>query len=148
MCTRQKKKLRPIIGPSYPHCNKNWVTNSKVKPLNLDIHLTQGSVHANGTFCNVVKFCLYWDGPGPLSPWWAVMPECNISLNKPYINRPLSNFTHQVKVKSHWLTAPSTGHYCNEGRISRSIGTNSVQCILIQMYSKWIDYISIGKTLI
>ncbi len=42
------------------------------------------------------------------------------------------------------LTAPSTGHYCNEGRISRSIGTNSVQCILIQMYSKWI---SIGKTL-
>ena len=25
------------------------------------------------------------------------------------------------------LTASSTGHYCNEGRISRSIGTNSVQ---------------------
>ncbi len=39
------------------------------------------------------------------------------------------------------LTVPSTGCYCNDRRISRSIGTNSVQytCILIQMYSKWID---------
>ena len=35
------------------------------------------------------------------------------------------------------LTASSKGHYCNEGRISRSIGTNSVQWILIQIYSKW-----------
>ncbi len=31
--------------------------------------------------------------------------------------------------KEHRLTAPSTGHYCNEGRISRSIGTYSVSSI-------------------
>ena len=36
-----------------------------------------------------------------------------------------------------WLTASSTGHYCNERRISRSIGPNSVQWILLQIYSKW-----------
>ncbi len=52
----------------------------------------------------------------------------------------MPNFTF---FKSHWLTAPSTGHNCNEGRISRSIGTNSVQWIhinkVLQIF-KGIDY--------
>ncbi len=42
-------------------------------------------------------------------------------------------------MNSLWPTASSTGHYCNEGGIPRSIGTNSAQLILIHIYSKWIS---------
>ncbi len=42
-----------------------------------------------------------------------------------------------INTNDNWLTASSTGHYCNKGRISRSIGTNFVQWILINIYSKW-----------
>ncbi len=38
-------------------------------------------------------------------------------------------------IADHRLPASSTGRYCNNGRITRSIGTNSV---LIHIYLKWI----------
>ena len=45
----------------------------------------------------------------------------------------------------HGLKAPCTRHYYNEGRFSRSIGTNFVQWILIQIYTYWTDFAHLKK---
>ena len=49
--------------------------------------------------------------------------------------------------KELWLTASSTGHICNEGRISRSIGTNSVQWIHIKSIMLTSSLLSFFSTL-
>ncbi len=77
---------------------------------------------------------------------YALGVELNRSLfagsGKLYGHHHLMPFLSNLTIKGigktpKRLTTSSTGHYCNKGRISRSIGTNSVQWILINIYSKW-----------
>ena len=83
------------------------------------------------------------------SKWIQFVPTCSFVITCKLCAGDLSNnliFSFSVMNAKHIegalklrLTTPSTAHICDKGRISRSIGTNSVQWIHTNNDSTWTD---------